>query len=168
MFSFYFIIRSYCGSARPQSLRSEKGGVLLRGVGTLRYVLILSETLLVKCPSAQWQFDRLTIHTNKWFLGAGFLGAPPISLVRAAPHPSGGASGCRNPPRLCGQCGASKRGCSERDRGVKELPPRGSSTVSLLFGAAPANHTQSLRPISKLRCVFSFCHFTQHILNSGA
>ena len=37
-------------------------------------------TLLVKCPSAQWQPDGLTIHTNKWFLGAGFLGAPPISL----------------------------------------------------------------------------------------
>ena len=30
--------------------------------------------------SVQWQPDGLTIHTNKWFLGAGFLGAPPISL----------------------------------------------------------------------------------------
>ena len=29
----------------------------------------------------QWQPDGLTIHTNKWFLGAGLLGAPPISLT---------------------------------------------------------------------------------------
>ena len=28
----------------------------------------------------QWQPGDLTIHTKKWFLGAGFLGAPPISL----------------------------------------------------------------------------------------
>ena len=27
----------------------------------------------------QWQPDGLTVHTKKWFLGAGFLGAPPIS-----------------------------------------------------------------------------------------
>ena len=26
------------------------------------------------------QRDGLTIHAKKWFLGAGFLGAPPISL----------------------------------------------------------------------------------------
>ena len=32
--------------------------------------------------SAQWQPDGWTIHTNKWFLGARFLGAPPISLMR--------------------------------------------------------------------------------------
>ena len=52
-------------------------------VGTLRYLLILSETLPVMCPSVQWQADGLTIHTEKWFLGAGFLGAPPISLKAA-------------------------------------------------------------------------------------
>ena len=28
----------------------------------------------------QWQPDGLTIHAKKWFLGAGFLGAPAISL----------------------------------------------------------------------------------------
>ena len=38
--------------------------MLLRGVGTLRYLSILSETLLVKCPSVQWQSDGLTIHTK--------------------------------------------------------------------------------------------------------
>ena len=31
----------------------------------------------------QWQPDGLTIHTNKCFLGGGFLGAPPISLTGA-------------------------------------------------------------------------------------
>ena len=34
-----------------------------------------------KCPSVQWQPDGLTIRTKKWFPGAGFLGAPPISLT---------------------------------------------------------------------------------------
>ena len=41
-----------------------------------------TKTLLVKCPSVQWQPDGLTIHTRKWFLGTGFLGAPPISLTQ--------------------------------------------------------------------------------------
>ena len=60
---------------------SEKGEVLLRGVGTLRYVCWSSrKTLLVKCPSVQWQPDGLTTHSKKLFLGAGFLGAPHISL----------------------------------------------------------------------------------------
>ena len=34
--------------------------------------------------SVQWQPDGLTIDTNKWFLGAGFPGAPPIFLISAA------------------------------------------------------------------------------------
>ena len=48
----------------------EKGEVLLGGVGTLRYSFP---------PNApvQWQPDGLTIHTKKWFQGAGFLGSPP-------------------------------------------------------------------------------------------
>ena len=33
------------------------------------------------CPSVQWPPDGLTNHAKKWFLGAGFLGAPPISLM---------------------------------------------------------------------------------------
>ena len=41
------------------------------------------KTLLAKCPSVQWQPDGFTINTKKWFLGAGFLGAPPISLSLA-------------------------------------------------------------------------------------
>ena len=39
------------------------------------------KTLFVRCPPVQRQPDGLTIHTKKWFLGAGFLGAPPISLI---------------------------------------------------------------------------------------
>ena len=52
---------------------SEKGEMLLRGVGALR-------CFFPPNASVQWQPDGLTIHTRKWFLGAGFLGAPPISL----------------------------------------------------------------------------------------
>ena len=63
-------------------LLSENGEVLLRGVGTPQQSLILSD----KCPSVQWQQDGLTIHTNKWFPGAGFLGAPPVSLA-VSRHP---------------------------------------------------------------------------------
>ena len=39
------------------------------------------KALLVKCPSVQRQPDGLTIRTRKWFLGAGFLGAPPICII---------------------------------------------------------------------------------------
>ena len=48
--------------------------MLLRGVGTLRYAFQPN-------ASVQCQPDGLTSHTKKWFLGAGFLGAPPISLI---------------------------------------------------------------------------------------
>ena len=54
---------------------SEKEEVLLRGVGTLRHFFPPDASL-------QWQPDGLTIHTQRWFLGAGFLGAPPIYLIR--------------------------------------------------------------------------------------
>ena len=40
----------------------------------------------------QWQADGLTIHTKKWFLGAGFLGAHPISLTTHCREPPGSAS----------------------------------------------------------------------------
>ena len=60
---------------------SEKGDVLLRGVGTLRY-------LVSPNASVQWQPAGLTIHTKKWFLGAAILGAPPTSLTDGS-----GASG---------------------------------------------------------------------------
>ena len=58
---------------------SEKGEVLLRVVGTLRF-------LFQPNASAQWQLDSLTIHARKWLLGAGFLGAPPISLSTRPPR----------------------------------------------------------------------------------
>ena len=50
--------------------------MLLRGVGALQDLLTLSENSACQV----WQPDGLTIHAKKWFLGAGFLGAPPISL----------------------------------------------------------------------------------------
>ena len=61
---------------RPLDQRSEKGEVLLRGVGTLR-------SSFPPNASVQWQPDGWKIDANKWFLGAGFLRAPPISLQRA-------------------------------------------------------------------------------------
>ena len=64
-------------ASRPESQAScsgsEKGEVLLRGVGTLPY-------FSPPDASVPWQPDGLTIHTKKWFPGTGFLGAPPISL----------------------------------------------------------------------------------------
>ena len=52
----------------------ENGEVLLRGVGALRY-------LFPPSASVYWQPDGLTIHAKKWFLGARFLGAPPIIII---------------------------------------------------------------------------------------
>ena len=49
------------------------------------FVCSSAKALLGKCPSVQWQPDGLTIHTNKWLLGAGFLQAPPISLSHWLP-----------------------------------------------------------------------------------
>ena len=40
-----------------------------------------STIIVPPSASVQWQQPGVsTIHTKKWFLGAGFLGAPPISL----------------------------------------------------------------------------------------
>ena len=83
---------------KNKNSHSEKGEVFLRGVGTLRY-------LFLPDASVQWQPDGLTIHTKKWFLGAGFLGAPPISLSHArAPltdkPASHGKNSCSEDPRL--------------------------------------------------------------------
>ena len=68
------------GGEAPEEQKSEKGEVLLRGVGTLRYSFLPN-------ASVQWQPDGLTIHTKRWFPGAGFLGAPPIFLVARGPLP---------------------------------------------------------------------------------
>ena len=61
-----------------REIEGERGEVLLREVGTLRYSFPPE-------ASVQWQPGDLTIHTKKWFLGAGFLGAPPISLSEGSP-----------------------------------------------------------------------------------
>ena len=36
--------------------------------------------------SVQWQPDGSTIRTQKWFLGAGFLGSPFIALTMKNKH----------------------------------------------------------------------------------
>ena len=51
----------------------REGGSAPKRVGTLRYCF-------PHHASVQWRPGDLTIHTNKWILGAGFLGAPPIYL----------------------------------------------------------------------------------------
>ena len=72
----------------------EKGEVLLRGVGILRYDFPPN-------ASVQWQPGDLTIHTKKSFPGAGFLGAPPISLTEAARDSAGASSGSDALRTLC-------------------------------------------------------------------
>ena len=61
--------------------QSEKGKSAPNGGSALCDICRSSvRALLAKCPSVQWQPDGLTIHAKKWFLGSGFLGAPPLSL----------------------------------------------------------------------------------------
>ena len=63
-----------------QSRLGERGRAPKGGRHSTIFVIQSSvKSLLVKCPSGQWQPDGLTIRANKWFLGARFLGAPPIS-----------------------------------------------------------------------------------------
>ena len=69
-----------CAQSHPR-LRSGQGSltqVIERGSAPKRgrhYTICVPPS-----ASVQWQPDGLTIHTKKWFLGAGFLRAPPISL----------------------------------------------------------------------------------------
>ena len=80
LFRFLFVLvepssqRVTRGRAGPRSPSlGERGSAPTRG----------RHSAIVFPPSApvQWQPDGLTIHTKKWFLGAGFLGAPAISLI---------------------------------------------------------------------------------------
>ena len=52
----------------------ERGSVPKGGRYSMICVRSSVQALLVKCPSVQWQPDGLTIHPEKWPLGAGFLG----------------------------------------------------------------------------------------------
>ena len=72
-----------CRGAAPRLRpRPEKGEVLLRGVGAPRYRLILSEKLhLSSAQLCSGSPEGLTVRAKRWFLGARFLGAPPISLT---------------------------------------------------------------------------------------
>ena len=106
---------------RRGQLPSEKGKLLLRGVGTLRY-------LFPPNASVQWQPDVLTIHTNKWFLGAGFLGAPPISLMRS--ESSGRRSGGLDALTTPAVEGAKRGWASLARRGALEVLGLGSLATS--------------------------------------
>ena len=80
---------------------SEKGEVLLRGVGALRYYFPPN-------ASVQWQPGDLTIHSKRWFLGAGFLGATPISLTPSPPRPSGSRVPAEKHVARCAQGGTAR------------------------------------------------------------
>ena len=73
-------------------LSSEKGEVLLRGVGTLRYFPPPN-------ASVQWQPDGSAIPSKKWSLGAGILGAPRIPLISRREGPAGVACKGAGPAR---------------------------------------------------------------------
>ena len=49
------------------------------------YIYIYTPIIHAFSPNAsvQWQPDVLTSRIEKWLLGAGFLGAPPVSLTVA-------------------------------------------------------------------------------------
>ena len=77
LYIYIYILYAYCvirNTKLPVALLVLSLLVLLRGVGTQRHVFPPD-------ASVQWQPDGWKIHTKKWFLGAGFLGAPPISLI---------------------------------------------------------------------------------------
>ena len=61
--------------------------------------------------SVQWQPDGLAIPTKKWFLGAGFLGAPPISPeeMRSLAVPSAQVKGLESEMKVVGS--ASRQVC---------------------------------------------------------
>ena len=122
----------------------ERGSAPKR-VGTLRFV----------CPpsaSVQWQPDGLTIHTKKWLLGAGFLGAPPISLTPGpfppvlAPRPPSNSllsSARKIPPRRI-----SMGELLAREPGRRPVGPVPASIVAR--AAAPCQRHPSLAPPSHL------------------
>ena len=45
------------------------------------YIYIYMRMIMLLVIMIDWRPDGLTIHAKRWFLGAGFLGATPISLV---------------------------------------------------------------------------------------
>ena len=69
-------------------LRSEKGEVLLRGVGTLRYLFLPN-------ASVQWQPDGLVIPRSRIPRST-----PPISLMRCVRRDLGCSATCRCAKRL--------------------------------------------------------------------
>jgi len=77
--------RTPCGALQPfreHPLRpSEKGEALLRGVLTLLFVSHAQPARLWKAGFFQIVCSWFGNPPQKWLLGAGFLGAPPLSLI---------------------------------------------------------------------------------------
>ena len=73
---------------RSLAVSQRRGEVLLRGVGTAinkrttknKQTITLNGYFPPPDVAAQWQPDALTVRAREWFLGAGLLGAPPVSL----------------------------------------------------------------------------------------
>ena len=68
--------------------------------------------IYIHIPSPQWQPDGLTIHTKRWLLGAGFLGAPPVSLRWGAVRAKSGHLARYYHQHVTGQvrCGRGREG----------------------------------------------------------
>ena len=81
------LARFFLGPSAGQTEASEKGEVLQRGVGTLQF--LFHQMHLRNGSLVAW-----TIQTKKWLLGAGFLGAPPISLNQDSSNTGAVETGC--------------------------------------------------------------------------
>ena len=80
--------------------------MLLRGSALCDIFRSSVKTLLVRCPSVLWQPDGLTSRTKKkWFLGAGFLGAPPnfSQVIEASASSAAACEGLHDELRGCGE-----------------------------------------------------------------
>ena len=89
----------------------------------------------------QWRPDGLTLHTKKWFLGAGLLRAPPISLTGCpGPHGGGGAV----PPRGRGGGVVARREATTNEgsaRAAISMP----SAAAIQLPASSASRTRLSR-----------------------
>ena len=153
-------------SRTPKLSRSDKGEVLLGGVGALRYV----------CPpsaSVQRQPDGLTIHTNKLFLQVSVVETKTLlwniihigQLAFRAPHQGLESSFCC---WTAGQ-GLAQKECFFKDTGRSRIPRSTSHFSHLVAAAAPL----LVRPRLQSTCVYAsfvlhlgsssrWCHAQEH------
>ena len=127
MISYTIIVYSSVGQVVPPKERRRRS--VMRGAVDSAQAEVdrrLSEKgeVLLWCgfppkASVQWQLDGLTIHTNKWFLGAGFLGTPPFSL-RLHDLAAGLAAQRATANRLRRDLGASQQEAESRGRKAEQ------------------------------------------------